>query len=124
MIDTRDAVIALIVVALVLLGGFGAWRLYESGKASMRPTIEAKSDQAETSRQETAGARQSAQRVDVVVTQTRAADAAVYDLTAAALTSEDAHAPLSPDRADRLRHADDELCRIAPDLDGCAAATD
>ena len=121
-IDTKAAIACLLAGGFLLLISFGAWRLYAAGQASARPGLEAKADQVVTSSQETIGARQSAQRVDVVVTQTRAADAAVYDLAAAAMTSEDAHAPLNPDRAARLRHADGELCRISPDLDGCAAA--
>ncbi|MFC5345472.1 hypothetical protein ACETK8_07135 [Brevundimonas staleyi] len=41
-----------------------------------------------------------------------------------ARTADDASTPLTPDRADRLRDHDRELCRLAPDLLGCSAAPD
>lgn len=41
-----------------------------------------------------------------------------------ARTADDASTPLDPGRVDRLRRHDDELCRLAPRLDGCAAAPD
>ena len=51
---------------------------------------------------------------------------AVERATVAAVTqarsAEDANDLLDPVRADRLRAHDRELCRLAPDLDGCAAA--
>ena len=53
---------------------------------------------------------------------------AVERATAAAVTkarsAEDANEPLDPVRAERLHAHDRELCRSAPDLDGCAAASD
>ena len=52
---------------------------------------------------------------------------AVERATVAAVTqarsAEDANDPLDLVRADRLRAHDRELCRLAPDLDGCAAAS-
>lgn len=117
----RDIILGLVALAVVVFIG---WRLYDAGKDSAKPAIEAQADHAATAGLETRGARDSAQRVDVVVTQARAADAAVIDLSAQALASEDAHAPLDPDRADRLRHHDGELCGIAPTLAGCAVAPD
>ncbi|KQS55707.1 hypothetical protein ASG17_06480 [Brevundimonas sp. Leaf363] len=60
---------------------------------------------------------------------TRAAAAsAAHAATAVTLNeariADDASTPLDPVRADRLRRHDDELCRLAPDLEGCAAAPD
>ena len=53
---------------------------------------------------------------------------AIERATAAAVTearsAEDANEPLDPVRAERLHAHDRELCRSAPDLDGCAAASD
>lgn len=54
--------------------------------------------------------------------------AAVRAATAVTLnevrTADDASTPLDPGRADRLRRHDDQLCRLAPRLDGCAATPD
>ena len=41
-----------------------------------------------------------------------------------ARTADDADTPLEPGRAVRLRRHDDELCRLAPHLVGCAPAPD
>ena len=57
--------------------------------------------------------------------QTTAAVQAVTAITLTeARTADDASTPLDPGRADRLRRHDDELCRLAPRLMGCAAAPD
>ncbi|MBU1324084.1 MAG: hypothetical protein KJ676_02480 [Alphaproteobacteria bacterium] len=53
---------------------------------------------------------------------TAAATTIVADLTAAVRESPDAHLPLPPDRAARLRDADRRLCGLAPDL--CDAPED
>lgn len=54
----------------------------------------------------------------------RAADAAVAVVIQQSGAADDASVPLDPARADRLAAHDRELCRIAPDLDGCPATTD
>ncbi|HCW48771.1 MAG TPA: hypothetical protein DGP25_01575, partial [Brevundimonas sp.] len=41
-----------------------------------------------------------------------------------ARTADDAETPLDPARAQRLRDHDSELCRLAPTVAGCAAASD
>ena len=55
---------------------------------------------------------------------TAAAQAATAVTLNEARTADDASTPLDTGRADRLRRHDDELCRLAPRLDGCAAAPD
>ena len=53
-------------------------------------------------------------------TTTQAARATATAVTQAR-SAHDADSPLDPDRLRRLREHDRELCRLAPDLDGCAA---
>ena len=54
--------------------------------------------------------------------QTLAVERATVAAVTQARSAEDANHPLGPVRADRLRAHDRELCRFAPDLDGCAAS--
>ncbi|WP_029415688.1 hypothetical protein [Brevundimonas bacteroides] len=63
-------------------------------------------------------------RLDAAHTIIRRTEAATTPILLEARTAHDADLPLSPDRLDRLRAHDDELCRIASDLGGCAAAPD
>lgn len=100
------------------------WKGRIEGAAHERPRTEAARAEAAISKLETDGARETARRVEVVVRQREAAVAAVAQLTAKALTSEDALAPLDPDRAARLRVLDRQLCVTAPDLGGCAEDRD
>ena len=72
------------------------------------------------SAREASAERLSAQRVEIVVRQARAAEAATASLAIAAHEAPDANDPLAPDRVLRLRNHDDELCRLSPGL--CAAA--
>jgi hypothetical protein len=113
------ATLALLAAALVLY-----WSGRREGAARERPKVEAARTAAAVSGLETKGARDSAQRVEVVVRQREAAARTVADVTAHALQSEDAHASLDPDRAARLRAADRELCLAAPELSGCAEDPD
>ncbi|RAK60890.1 hypothetical protein DJ021_14250 [Phenylobacterium hankyongense] len=96
------------------------WKGRHDDAARARPKIEAAQAKAAVAGLETQGAKESAQRVEVVVRQRDAAAATVAQVTAKALTSEDADAPLDPDRAARLRNADRELCLAGPELVGCA----
>ena len=96
------------------------WKGRLEGAAQERLKTEAAAAQAAVSGLETEGARASAQRVDVVVRQRDATAAVVAQLSAKAMTSEDANAPLDPDRAARLHDADRQLCFAAPALAGCA----
>lgn len=120
MISLRIALALSGVAATVLIGA----GLYLSGRhhgvATERPRTEAALAQADVSRLETDGARASAARIEIVVQRRDAANAVTADLTPKALQAEDANAPLEADRAGRLSRADRELCRLAPDLVGCA----
>ena len=119
---------------LILLGGAAAivltaaaglyWKGRHDDAAVQRPNIEAAQAQAAVAGAEAAGEKQSAQRVELVVRQREAAGATVAEIIPKALNAEDAHAPLDPARADRLRAADDQLCLAAPDLAGCSAPGD
>jgi hypothetical protein len=79
--------------------------------------------QADARRIETEGAAAQAQRVDHYHHTTGAADRATTAAVAQSRSADDADHPLQNRRADRLRDNDRELCRVAPDLDGCAGAT-
>jgi len=115
-------IVALVAAAVVLALGAGLyWKGRHDGAVRERPKTEAALAQAKVADLETRGAQASAQRVDVVVRQRDAANAVVAQLLPKALKSEDAHAPLDPDRAARLRDADRQLCVTAPGLDGCPA---
>jgi putative intracellular protease/amidase len=91
------------------------------GAAHERPKIEAAQAQAAVAGLESAGAKDVARQVSAAVARREAASAATAKLAHDALTSETGHAPLDPDRVARLRADDDELCRTAPELSGCAA---
>lgn len=109
--------------ASILIAALGLyWKGRLEGAARERPKVEAAQAQAAVANLEAEGERQSVARIDVVMQTREAALRAVETLTPAALQSEDAHAALDPARAARLRHADGELCRLAPELDGCRPA--
>ncbi|MFN3585750.1 hypothetical protein [Phenylobacterium sp.] len=110
------------VVALATLTGL-YWKGRLEGAARERARTEAALVQARTSGLEARAERASAQRVEVVVRQREAAARTLVPFTQDAMTSEDAHAPLDPDRAARLRAHDHQLCLIA-DLAGCPADRD
>jgi hypothetical protein len=120
----RLTVIVAAVLAVLAAAAGLYWKGRHEGSARERPKTEAALAQAAVAGLETEGARASAQRVDLVIRQRDAAAGAVAQLTAKALTSEDANAPLDPDRAARLRDADDQLCLTAPELAGCPADRD
>lgn len=77
---------------------------------------------ADARRIETVGEAQQAARVEDHHRQTLAVERATVAAVTRARSAEDANNLLEPMRADRLRAHDRELCRLAPDLDGCAAA--
>lgn len=72
---------------------------------------------------EAAGQGQQAARVEIHHRQTLAVQRATVAAVTQARSAENANDPLDLVRADRLRAHDRELCRLAPDLDGCAAAS-
>jgi len=84
-------------------------------------TAQAESD-AEARRIESAGQAQQAARLEIHHRQILAVERATVAAVTQARSADDANDPLDPVRADRLRAHDRELCRLAPDLDGCAAA--
>lgn len=117
-----------IAIAAVLTVLATAALLYWHGRhdeaARDKPKIAAAAAQAAVAGLETRGARDTADRVDAAGRQREAARAAIAQLTPKALSSEDAHAPLAPGRAQRLRDADRQLCLADPDLAGCSADRD
>lgn len=115
------AAAAAVGVLLALAAGL-YWKGRRDGVAQERPKTEAAAADAAAARLEARGERESAQRVEVVVRQREAAARSLAELSEKALKSEDADAPLSPDRADRLRAHDRELCLAAPA--SCAADHD
>ncbi|WP_433951347.1 hypothetical protein [Brevundimonas bullata] len=78
---------------------------------------------AEARRIEAAGQGQQAARVEIHHRQILAVERATVAAVTQARSAENANEPLDLVRADRLRAHDRELCRLAPDLDGCAAAS-
>jgi hypothetical protein len=78
---------------------------------------------AEARRIEAAGQGQQAARVEIHHRQILAVQRATVAAVTQARSANDANEPLDLVRADRLRAHDRELCRFAPDLDGCAAAS-
>lgn len=94
------------------------WRLEV---ADARATY-AESD-VEARRIEAAGQGQQAARVEIHHRQTLAVQRATVAAVTQARSANDANELLDLVRADRLRAHDRELCRLAPDLDGCAAAS-
>jgi hypothetical protein len=87
----------------------------EAGAAAGRAEAQAR-------RLEARGAEDQARRLEHL----NQRDAAAGRVTAVAIdqarSAHDADHVLEPDRADRLRGHDDQLCRLASDLDGCAGA--
>lgn len=114
-----------LVAAAILMAALGGlyWKGRLEGAARERAKTEAAFAQARTNGLEARAERESAQRVEVVVRQRETAIRTLVPFTQDVMTSEDAHAPLDPDRAVRLRAHDRELCLIA-DLAGCPADRD
>ncbi|MGQ3111842.1 MAG: hypothetical protein ACT6RD_05055 [Brevundimonas sp.] len=73
---------------------------------------------------EVQGEREQRVRLDIHQQTVRAAEAATAVVLQQTGSADDASVPLEPARAARLVAHDRELCRIAVDLDGCAAATE
>ncbi|GAW40387.1 hypothetical protein SH203_00785 [Brevundimonas sp. SH203] len=123
--------LAALACAVALLGGLGfRWdplnlqkkRLAAAQAEVRQASIEAAA-QEEARRLEAQGAAVQAQRVDHYQQMTTRAERATAAAVVQARSADDADQPLDPRRADRLRDHDGQLCRLAPDLDGCAAAT-
>ena len=78
---------------------------------------------ADARRIEAAGQGRQAARVEIHHRQILAVERATVAAVTQARSANDATELLDLVRADRLRAHDRELCRLAPDLDGCAAAS-
>jgi hypothetical protein len=73
---------------------------------------------------ESAGQAGQVERLDATLRSQRALDRATATSIQIARTADDASLPLPDARAARLHDHDRQLCRIAPDLAGCPAASD
>lgn len=115
-----------LVVAALVLGGLGfRWDPFDlATRRADRAIASATVAQAEAAARfaEAEGQAGQVARLDAALLATRRIDAATNRTNLEARAADDADLPLSPDRLNRLRAHDRELCRIAPDLGGCAAA--
>lgn len=118
-----------LVVPLLLIAGRGLglrWDLFGFQHRRLE-TAEARATWAEADaaarRVETTGRAEQVQRLEIHHRQILAVERATVAAVTEAKTADDAETPLDMERAERLRAHDRELCRSAPDLDGCAAAT-
>lgn len=122
--------VAVLALSFALLGGLGfRWdplnlkqKRLAAAQTQARDAAATADAQANARRLETEGAAAQARRVDHYQHRTTAAERATATAVAQARSADDANNPLEDRRADRLRGHDDELCRLAPDLDGCAGA--
>ncbi len=110
-----EAGAAALAVAGALVGGFVLHERHV-GAASQAPKVEAARDQADIDRLNLKGAQDSAARVDAYQHLTLTLKDAIGQAVAAAGAAPDAHAPLDPARADRLRAFDGELCKLRPEV--------
>ncbi len=120
--------VAIALVLAIVLGGLGfRWdpldlsrrRADRAERAAASSAVEAMARAAEAR-----GQAAQVAHLDAALRTTRALDRATTLSIQDARTADDASLPLPADRADRLRDHDRQLCRIAPDLVGCAAAPD
>lgn len=81
-------------------------------------------DQADASTLTAEGEADQVRRLDTYHHQVVTVQAVTAAAAAEARRSDDAETPIHPDRLDRLRAHDRELCRLAPSLAGCGAASD
>jgi hypothetical protein len=116
-------------VMLLVIGGRGLGLRWDPFSLQQRrlETAEVWAARAESDagarRVEAEGRAQQAVRLDIHHQQTLAVERATVAAVTQARSAEDANEPLDPVRSDRLRAHDRELCRLAPDLEGCAAAS-
>ena len=118
--------VAVVVVGLAALGGLG-FRWDPFGRTERRlQAAEAEAaagrEEAAARRLETEAASGQLRRLDDFHNQRTAAGRATAAVVEQARSADDAQTPLEDSRADRLRGHDRELCRLAPDLAGCAGA--
>lgn len=121
-------VVAGLAVLLVAMAGRGlglSWDPFGSQERRLE-TAEARATWAEADaaarRAEVAGRTAQAVRLEVRHRQIQAVERATVAAVTEARIADDAQTLLDVERAERLHAHDRELCRSAPDLDGCAAA--
>ena len=123
---------AVLALGFAVLGGLGfRWdplnlqqKRLETARTQARDAAAVAAAQADARRLETEGAAAQAVRVDHHQHMTTAVERATATAVAQARSADDADHPLEHRHADRLRGHDNELCRLAPDLDGCTGAVD
>ncbi len=120
--------VAMLAVVALVLGGLGfRWDPFDLARRradrAEAAAVVAQGNAAARSAEAGGQAGQVA-RLDAALETHRRIDAVTTRSTLEARAADDADHSLSPDRIDRLRAHDRELCRIAPDLGGCAAASD
>ena len=119
-------VLAAVGLVAIVLGGLGfRWDPLDLDKRRLeqaRSRAALAEAEAQARRLEAEGAEGQVRRIDHL----NHTKTAVVAVTAAAVekarSAEDANIRLESERADRLRAHDRELCRHAPDLDGCTGA--
>ncbi|WP_293383689.1 hypothetical protein [Phenylobacterium sp. SCN 70-31] len=117
--------IGLAITGLILAITLGLyWKGRLDGAARERPKAAAARSQAAVAALEKRGERDSATRAAAAADVAAAAAGSLIDVVRNAQTSEDALAPLDPDRSRRLHAHDSRLCEWAPELAGCASAGD
>lgn len=123
--------LALIGAAVLLLAMVGRgvglrWDPFDLQQRRLE-TAQARASQAERDVEarhiEAGGQVQQAARVEIYHRQTLAVERATVAAVTQARSAEDANQLLDLVRADRLRAHERELCRLAADLIGCAAAS-
>lgn len=113
---------------VLIMGGLGfRWDPFDlARRGTERAQAAAVLSRSEAAARAAEAAGQAAQivRLESAVQTLRTLDQVTLQTTQDARYANDARLPLSPDRTDRLLAHDRELCRIAPDLDGCSTAPD
>lgn len=114
--------VAILAIVSALVGAV-AW-VYWTGRQQpiMQQKVSAAQDGQTAAALTTQGVRQTDANVHLTVTAQQAAGAVAAQAAVQAQAAGDAHAPLDPDRAARLRANDHQLCGIDPVLAGCAPA--
>jgi len=115
-------------LAASLLGGLGfRWDPLDLQARRLEATqarAATGAQEANARRIEAVGAVSQMRRLDNFHQQTTAAAAVTARVVEQARSADDSDTLLEANRAARLGGHDRELCRLAPDLDGCAAAPD
>ena len=120
-LDLRQIMMAALALIVVAAATLWTWDPFHRRRHAEERAA-ANADLAATAALETQGARESLARTEAAVRQRSSADHVTASVQILAQQSKDAHAPLSPERAGRLRDHDRELCGIDLTLSGCGAA--